>query len=162
MESKIDRSKLLREAIVEGLLNSIPDVLIAGVAAIITGTGWIGFFIVLIGLQCVYFLIWLKKTLWSWVVFRLYERHKRAERLEDYLVRERFPPPPEYVNGMNWYLSDIRDSKANDFDLRLKADNLMNLREPVGLQEGLQAHYVLEDAFQRYARRFPRPQVDEE
>jgi hypothetical protein len=155
MESKLERSRVLREIIVMRLLNSIPDVLIAGVAAITTGIGWIGFFVVLIGLLCVYFLIWLKNTLWSWVVFWLYRCRKNAGYLEDYLVQESFPPPPEYVRSMVDYLGEIRDNTRNDCTLRIKAAILMSGFSNLTFRQNVEMQYVWEDAFQRYARRFP-------
>jgi hypothetical protein len=160
MESKLDRKKARREIIVMALLNSIPDFLIAGIATAITGTGWIGFLVVFIGLKCVYFLIWLKDTLWSWVVFWLYRCRKTAEYLEEYLVQEHFPPP----HVRNWvdYLSDIRDSAGIDCTLRIKAANLMSSFENHNLTQKLEMRYVWDDAFQRYARRFPRQQVGED
>jgi hypothetical protein len=53
------------------VLGLVPDTLIAIVAAAVTDSGIVGFFVTLLGLQILYLLIWAKNSIWSWVVFSL-------------------------------------------------------------------------------------------
>jgi hypothetical protein len=62
-------SKIKRNFFTNAILGFAPDVLISGVAAHVTESGLIGFFAVLVGLQVLYFLVWVKKVIWAWLLF---------------------------------------------------------------------------------------------
>src|ERR1700737_1692858 len=83
-----------------GLLALIPNPIIAWIAAAYTGRGVFGFILTLIGLQCVYILIWAKNSLWMWLMYWVSGRRQMTDHMENYLVQNRFPPPPEYVTDI--------------------------------------------------------------
>jgi hypothetical protein len=54
------QSKVNRNIATNAVLAFIPDILLAWIATAWTDNGWTGFFVVLIGLQCVYLILWMK------------------------------------------------------------------------------------------------------
>jgi hypothetical protein len=149
-----------RKIWMNGLLALIPDAIIAWIAAAYTDSGIFGFVLTLIGLQCVYFLIWAKNSLWMWLVYWVSGRQRLTAHLEDYLVKNRFPPPPEFVGGIDDYLEQVANGQY-DCPTRVKAAIELGTLKGFGgagrIQLGLQTHLAYEDALQRYARRFPPP-----
>ena len=113
------------------------------------------------GLQYVYFLIWAKNSLWMWLVYWVSGRQRLTANLEDYLVKNRFPPPPEYVSDIDERLDQVASGKQYDCSTRAKAAIELGTLEVFGsvgqIQLGLQLHLAYEDALQRYAKRFPPP-----
>jgi undecaprenyl pyrophosphate phosphatase UppP len=63
-------SKNKRNFWLNSILGMIPDVLIATLVAVYNDEGIAAFFFVLIGMQVVYLLIWIKNTIWDWVFFK--------------------------------------------------------------------------------------------
>jgi hypothetical protein len=89
-------SKIKRQYWINSILGLIPDLVIAGVITSVIG-GAIGTFVLaLVALQVVYFLVWLRKTIWAWIVFGVYGRKHIAGYLTDYLVENDFPEPGIY------------------------------------------------------------------
>ena len=113
------------------------------------------------GLQYVYFLIWAKNSLWMWLMYWVSGRRKITDHIEDYLVKNRFPVPPEYVGGIDDYLDQVASGKQYDCSTRVKAAIELGTLKAFGsvgrIQLGLQLHLAYEDALQRYAKRFPPP-----
>jgi hypothetical protein len=156
-----------RKIWMNGLLALIPDAIIAWIAAAYTDSGIFGFVLTLIGLQCVYFLIWAKNSLWMWLVYWVSGRRQMTDHLEDYLVKNRFPPPPEYVSDINDYLTQVANGDKYDCQTRVKAaielGTFNGLKLAGRMQQGLQFYFTFESALQRYARRFPpQPPQDDD
>jgi hypothetical protein len=154
--------RLERSMWVNGLLALIPDAVIAWIAAWYTDSGVLGFIGVMLGLQCLYFLIWAKNSLWMWLMYWVSGRRKMSAFMEDYLVQNRFPAPPEYVSDIDDYLGRIANGEQYDCQTRVKAAvEIGTLAGCVSLarriQFGLQLRLAFEDALVRYARRFPPP-----
>jgi hypothetical protein len=146
---------------VNGLLALIPDAIIAWIAAWYTGSGVLGFIGVMVGLQCLYILIWVKNSLWMWLMYWVSSRRKMSAFMEDYLVQNRFPAPPQYVSDIDDYFGQIANGEQYDCQTRVKAaiemGTLNGIKVAGRIQFGLQAKFALEDALMRYARRFPPP-----
>jgi hypothetical protein len=142
-----------------GLLGLIPEAVIAWIVAAYTETGVLGFVGVVLGLLCVYLLIWIKNSLWSWLVYWVAARRQMTAHIEDYLAQNRFPAPPEYVNDIDDYLNQIATSEQYDCPTRVKAaiemGTLNGLVVGGRMQYSLQFRFAFENALQRYARRFP-------
>jgi hypothetical protein len=155
--------RLERSMWVTGLLALIPDAIIAWIAAWYTGWGVFGFIGVMLGLQCLYILIWAKNSLWMWLVYWVSGRRKMSAHLEDYLVENRFPAPPEYVSDIEDYLGQITNSEQYDCQTRVKAaieaGTLNGIRVAGRIQFGLQLKFAFEDALMRYARRVPATSI---
>jgi hypothetical protein len=149
----VERSRLMG-----GLLALIPEAVIAWIVAAYTGTGVMGFVLVVLGLLCVYLLIWIKNSLWSWLAYWVIRR-RWAANLEDYLVQNRFPAPPEYVNDIDDYFTQIANGEQYDCPTRVKAatqtGTLNGLVFAGRMQYYFQLRFAYESALQRYARRFP-------
>ena len=146
------------------LLGLIPDAIIAWIAAAYTDSGIFGFILALIGLYCVYLLIWTKNSLWMWLMYWVSGRRGMTNSLEDYLVQNRFPQPPEYVSDVDDYLTQVSNSDKYDGPTRVKAamqlGSLYGLAMAGRMQFGLQIRLAYENALKRYARRFPLPPRD--
>jgi hypothetical protein len=58
------------------VINLIPDILVSAGGSYLLDWGDPGFIGILIGLQVVYFALWLKRALWAWFVFWISGRRK--------------------------------------------------------------------------------------
>jgi hypothetical protein len=153
------QSKQERSFIANSLRNLIPDILIAWAGAYLSDSGILGFFGIIIGLQCVYFLIWLKTFLWSWLLFWTTGRKKLATLFEDFLYKNRFPQPPEYVGGIDDFFSQVANDSKMHPTVRVKAaielGTMAGIKTAGRYSLGMQLHLAYEDALEEYSRRFP-------
>jgi hypothetical protein len=114
-------SKVKRQYWTNSLLGLIPDLIIAVVVTTVFG-GYIGTFIlVIVGLQVLYFLVWLRKTIWDWVVFGVWGKKNIAGLLTDYLMENGYPEPEIYERSAEDYFNRIATDEALPVPLRLKA-----------------------------------------
>jgi hypothetical protein len=141
------------------VINLVPDILVSAGGSYILDWGGPGFLGIFIGLQAVYFALWLKRMLWVWFLFWLSNRRKSADHIEEYLFKNQFPQPPEYVGGVENYLSEIADDKALHPALRVKAaaelGSLNGIKAAGQWTVALQTSIAFEDALVRYSKRFP-------
>jgi hypothetical protein len=117
--SQRDRS-ILRE----GVLASIPDTfdaLIALVASAYSNSGVVGFFVVIVGLQCLYFVLWAKRSIWLWIRYWLSGRKKMTAHMVERFTKNGFPQPPAYVSDISDYLRRMTDNETIPCQLRVKA-----------------------------------------
>jgi hypothetical protein len=115
-------SQIKRNFFLGSIISLVPDVVIAWVAASMTESGVMGFVVVLIGLQIIYFLVWARKAIWAWLMFWLFRgRKKRADYLFDFLRSNGFPEPKEYQDDVDDYIGDVMKSEKVPVDVRLKA-----------------------------------------
>jgi hypothetical protein len=153
------QSKQERGFLANSLRNLVPDILIAWVGAYYFDSGALGFFGIIAGLQCLYFLIWLKTFIWSWLLFWILGRKKMARAIEDTLYKSRYPQPPEYVGGIEDYLSQVSNDSKIHPSLRTKAatdlGTMAGIKIAGRLSMGMQLHLAYEDALEEYSRRFP-------
>jgi hypothetical protein len=152
---------VIGKQVLSGLLGLIPDAIIAWIAAEYTDSGIFGFILTLIGLWCVYLLIWAKNSLWMWLMYWVSVRRQMTDLLEDHLIKDRFPPPPEYVSDIDEYLTQVANSDKYDCQTRVKAaidlGTFNGLSVAMRGQLGFQLQWAFQAALQRYARRFPPP-----
>ena len=153
------QSKQERGLIADSLRNFVPDILVSWAGAYLFNLGFPGFFGILICLQCLYLGIWIKNLIWMWLLFWLSGRKKLASHLEDFLYKNRFPQPPEFVGDIDDYLSQVANNQMVQCALRVKA--AIELGTMVGIKTAgrysllMQLHYAFEDALEEYSRRFP-------
>ena len=154
------QSKVTRSYYKNAALAFIPDLLVAWAVMKYLDGGAETFFFTLIALQAVYFALWIKRSVSSWLLFWLTNRSFMSSHVEDFLVQEDFPRPPDYMSGPDEYFSGIADDEAQDCGIRIKAAR--ELATIVGVtiaqqhQLAIQLRMATEDAIQRYAKR-PRP-----
>jgi hypothetical protein len=142
------------------VLAFIPDLLIAWAVMKYMDGGAETFFFTLIGLQAVYFALWVKRSLWGWLIFLMTNRSFMSGHMEDFLVQENFPKPPDYISDPDDYFSGIVDDEAEDCKIRVKAARELGTLSGITVagqyQFAVQLRMATEDAIQRYAKR-PRP-----
>jgi hypothetical protein len=155
IQSKVTRSYYKNVA-----LAFIPDLLVAWAVMKYLDGGAEAFFFTLIALQAVYFALWVKRSVWSWLLFWLTNRSFMSSHVEDFLVQEDFPKPPDYMSGPDEYFSGIADDEAQDCGTRVKAARevgaLLGISVAQQHQLAIQMRIATEDAIQRYAKR-PTP-----
>jgi hypothetical protein len=117
------------------------------------------FIFTLIGLQVIYFALWVKRSVWSWLMFWLTNRSFMSNHVEEFLVREQFPRPPDYMPGPDEYFASIADDGTEDCSIRIKAARevgaFMGITIAQQHQLAIQMRIATEDAIQRYAKRPP-------
>src|ERR1700687_2132143 len=102
-------------------INLIPDIAIAWIASDVFRIGPLGFLAVLLGMPGVYFFLWLKTTLWSWLLFWISGRKKLTSHLEDFLYKNRFPRPPEFISAADDYFLRVSNNDTVPCSIRIKA-----------------------------------------
>jgi hypothetical protein len=151
-------SRKKRRMWADALLGMIPDSLISLVVAYYMEAGVIGFFSLLIGLQLLYFLIWLKNTIFAWAYFQYIGRKHAAKLLLDHLQSNGFPEPGMYEKSGRDYFDAVMSNERLQIGLRLKAAaelGAMGAMVTVGLiQHGVRSDMACEDALEAYKGRF--------
>jgi hypothetical protein len=154
IQSKQERSMWL-----SALINSIPDIAIAWIASDVFAIGPIGFVAVFVGMQCLYLFVWLKTILWSWLVFWISGRKKMTSHLEDYLYKNRFPQPPEFIGGIDDYFLKVSNDNSAPCALRVKATVELGIMTGIKtsgrLLQLMQLNIAYESALGQYSLRFP-------
>lgn len=154
----IVQRKRNREIVISSLLNTIPDVLIAGGAAYYFDGGLLGFVGVIVGLQAVYLVLWVKNSLWGWVRYKLGRKKQIFQTLLDFLVENKFPKPANYVDSAEMYFDDVAADEEVDIEIRLKAaieiGTINYLRHSMKVQELLYLTLAYDNVIEEYHRRF--------
>lgn len=141
---------------VRAVLNSTPDLAIAAVIALIADEGFLLFFGVLIGLQAVYFVIWLKKSIWIWISYAVRDRKLLEQRVLDMLIENKFPKPPELLSDVENYLNEVAGETTADDAIRLTAaaewGGIQYALKTMRFQEYFRLTMVYEAAIEEYNR----------
>lgn len=147
-----------RDYWINSFIGLLPDATIGVVTAYFTHSGILGFFITIIGLQVVYFLLWLKNTLWQWVFFQVRGKKLMVEHIENFLKANNFPAPKDYEDSIEGYLASLIENDELEPDMRIKATSeLAALKYPMNnfrIQEGLRLTMAYEEALSNYKNRF--------
>jgi hypothetical protein len=152
-------STIKRRLWTSALLNTVPDLAISAVAAYAIDGGVFAFVIVLVGLQIVYFLVWLRTAIWSWIVFWAGGRKRLADLYLDGLRRCRYPAPEDYshsrgITDAGDYFSLIVNDEQQPFEIRMNATSDLNFRTTLRslslFRQAMQHELAIEDALERY------------
>ena len=127
MEPKI-RGYILNFAIAQ-----VPDLLVCWVAMRLTDNEWSSFWLALGALWAIYFFLWLKQAVWSWLMFWTVRKRKMAEFLENSFIEDQFPTPVDFPTDIDEYLGGIAHNVKLDASTRVKAAG------QIGELEGLKA-----------------------
>jgi hypothetical protein len=142
------------------LVNMVPDLLLCWAVTALTENGWKGFFITFAGLQGLYFFLWFKTAVWSWILFWVYDKRSMSRALEKLFSDSRFPAPDNYVEDLDDYLTEIMDDETIDPSLRTKAafelGTLNGFKTTRNVSLCLKISSASKDALDRYARYAPR------
>src|SRR5688572_2841211 len=102
-------------------LNFIPDAVVAYVVMRVNESDWQVFALVFFGLWGVYLAIWLKNSIWSWLVYLLWGRRTLAAGFLSGLRAFNYPEPGDYEKSADDYLEKLTANEAAPVDLRLRA-----------------------------------------
>jgi len=145
IEKRVERTMLMT-----GLLALIPEAIIAWIIATYTASGVVGFILAMLALLCLYVLIWIKNSLWMWLMYWVAGRRKISAGVEDYFIQNRFPRPAEYVTDIEDYLGQIANGQQHDCATRVKAAGDLGifggLKLGQRIQQSLQLKFAYEDA----------------
>jgi hypothetical protein len=102
IQSRLERTYWMRV-----LLSIIPDALIGVVISYATDSNLIiSVIATVIGLQILGLAIWAKNVLWNWIVFRLSgDRQTLRDQALEFLRKNRFPEPDEYLHDVDTYFN---------------------------------------------------------
>jgi hypothetical protein len=102
IQSRLERTYWMRV-----LVSTIPDALIGVVISYATDSNLIISVIdTVIGLQILGLAIWAKNVLWNWIVFRLSgDRQTLRDQALEFLRKNRFPEPDEYLHDVDTYFN---------------------------------------------------------
>lgn len=101
-------------------LSPVPELAIATLVSL-AGGGWSGFWITLALLYLAYFLVWLRKTVWSWVLFRWWGRKVMVDTMVIQLEKMDYPPPPYSPYAAIDYFPEIATEEGQPIATRLHA-----------------------------------------
>ena len=136
------------------VLGLVPDVALGLLVAGISDSGVLGVLFTVVGLQILYALIWIKNSVWRWIVFRFVGRKQIAAHFLSYLVDNKFPEPAEYERSVQGYLNSVADNEASPIDVRLKAAAMIGMigARPLigGMQHAMQLSMAQEDALLQF------------
>jgi hypothetical protein len=110
-----------RSYALNAVLAFAPDLLVAWAASKLTESGWQGFLITLLVLQCIYFFFWAKQAAWSWLLFWIYGKEQMASFLQRFFAENRFPAPSAHAKDFDDYLVEMIGNPALDPSIRIKA-----------------------------------------
>lgn len=147
-------SNIKRNYWLNAFLGLIPDAAISVGIAYFTDSGALGFLFSMIGLQCLYFLIWLKNTIWQWLFFKYRGRKLMVQHIENVLKASNFPAPDEYETSVEGYLNNIVENDELETVIRIKAAaEIGAMNYPVAyqrIQESLRLNMAYEEALENY------------
>lgn len=158
------KSKMKRSFIANILLGFVPEIVTAAIIAAFIDDGIENFFIVLLAMYAVYFLIWVKETIWEWILF-VKQRKILSDQYLELFKKNNYPEPDDYIDtGSDWLLG-IAENQKYPANLRVTAAGesavLATLRVQGNVQRFLRASMALDDAIEAYKKTFP-PKNEEE
>ena len=140
------------------LLGLIPDAAIGMGVASLTSTGTLGFLGTFVGLQLLYFVIWIKNSVWAWLTFWISTRKQIAGRALDYLTKHEFPEPGDYIKNAAKYFEEVADNDRLPCKTRLMAASqcgvFANTQRLGKFQHHVRLRMAFEDAIEQYKRLF--------
>jgi hypothetical protein len=159
IQSKIERAFWIRT-----LLSIIPDALIGVVISYATDSNLIVAVIAtVIGLQILGLVLLAKNILWNWIVFRLSgERETLRNDAFEFLRKNKFPEPNEYLHDPDTYFQAVMDNARFPCDQRIKAAIELATSQCMAKFQGkIRIAMAWENAIERYKQTFP-PRVYQE
>jgi hypothetical protein len=153
------QSRAKRNQWIAFFLNFLPDLFIAGVTTFVSNGNDISiFFLVFAGLQVVYLLVWIRKTIWEWIYFSFKGRKIISSYILDHLKKNKFPEPADYFNDPDEYYKEIFDNAEEAPEIRVKAAlEYATLKSFTALgqyQHAIRFHIASEDAIEQYKKTF--------
>lgn len=140
------------------IVGLMPDIIISIGFAWFNNDGSL-FFVSLIGLQIIYFLIWLKDAAWNWFLFFRSGRKKIKNHILDYLKKNQYPEPDDYLDSPEAYFLSVSNDEELPTTLRIKAaielGSIASLAPNGYVQHSMRLALGTEDAIEEYKKTFP-------
>jgi hypothetical protein len=151
------QSKIERAFWVRALISIIPDALIGVVISIATDSNIVVAVIsTVIGFQILGLALWAKNILWNWIVFRLSgERETLRNTAFEFLRKNRFPEPDEYLHDVDTYFKSVMDNARLPCDQRIKAAIELTTSQCIAKFHKIRIAMAWENAIERYKQKFP-------
>jgi hypothetical protein len=150
-------SKQARTFWLNFIMGFVPEILVS-LALTLAFKGDVTVFVfTLIGLQCLYLLLWIKNSLWMWAVYYLYARKSLVKHLADYLQINHYPEPSDYEKSALGYFETVMSDENQSIDVRLKASGSLaelNLMSSQSTQRCAQLSMAYEEALENHKRTF--------
>lgn len=150
-------SSIKRNFLINAFLGLIPDFVIAVIATYFfepDARVWT-FIVTILGLQCLYFLIWLKDTIWKWIFFIYRGKRLMIEHIENVLKASNYPVPDDIESSAEGYFNSIVENEELDTSLRIKAAaeiGAMNYPKAYQrIQESVMLNIAYEEALKNYS-----------
>jgi hypothetical protein len=138
-------------------LNTVPDLLIAGVPALVFEDGLLLFFVIFFGLQALYFKLWVKNAIWLWFLYLVRDKRRITQRLLDFLMTNQFPEPGACVDSTESYLDEVAADETIDLKTRLLAaaelGAILYIRNSFRFQEYFRLSMPYDEAIEEYSRK---------
>lgn len=110
--------RLTVKIVLTGLLLEVGVVF---VVCILLDWGVLAFLAILFGLQVLYFALWVKKTIFSWVVYRIYGRKELVRAAFYFFKKNGFPEPADFEDSASGYLLSVASNSRLSVEVRLAA-----------------------------------------
>lgn len=151
-------TKNKRKVLIDALLNLVPDAIIALIAAVLANN-LITFFAVIFGLQIIYFLIWVKNSIWLWIkYYYLGGKKELLENMLKVLRTNNYPEPDELEVSVQDYFLKIANNEKLPTDVRIKAGaEYGTFHSPIfsgNMQNTLRLNMAYETALEMYKKQF--------
>jgi hypothetical protein len=149
---------------IRALISIIPDALIGVVISYATDSNLVlAVIATVIGLQILALAFWAKNILWNWIVFRLSdERQTLRDQSFEFLRKNRFSEPDEYLHDVDTYFKSVMDNARLPCDQRIKAAIELTTSQCLAKFQGkIRVAMAWENAIERYKQTFP-PRIYEE
>jgi hypothetical protein len=135
------------------LLGFIPDLIMSWIIVKIFHWGLEYIFLAFLGLQILYLTLWFKNTIWTWIVFAVFNRRIGANGILTLLRAGQFPEPEEDDAPDN-YLKGIIADETSAPDLRILAmaeyKSLIDASMKGRIQDNLRHSMAYIDALKMY------------
>ena len=136
----------------------IPEVALSYFLMQLFNEGWSFFWLVYIGIQGFYFIVWIFRSLISWLLYKLIGKKQLIEKFYETLVSREYPDPHTYYSGdaMN-YFEEVVYEPDGKIETRINAATLMTEHQTLKGVGQLQFAYRIEraarEAIQMYMRK---------
>jgi ABC-type multidrug transport system fused ATPase/permease subunit len=140
------------------LLSHIPDLLIAWGITKYNDDDLYTFILTFFILKVFYLIVWLKNSIWTWIIFYFYSRKILSKVYLDLLKKHNFPKPNYFDNPQEYYSCIIADpdtSKELVVLASAQLERIDSLIECGYFQRSLKHIVSHGDAIHNYYRLFP-------
>lgn len=153
-----------RDFWITSTLNLIPDLVIAFIISKSLSAGFLGFILIFFSIQLLYLLIWIKQSIWNWLIFFISWRKKLKNSILDSLNENNFPNPGTHENSIDSYLNSVVENKEVPIETRLKAATQLGaLNSFIGqgnIQNYIRISMACEDAVEQYKNQLTQNDLD--